>query len=308
MDFQTITLPILLVTDQTTCFDAHGNEIDCRGSGQDGESGGQRPTTADRFHPSGDVIEDRWTGLQWHQNANLPEFPLSWPEAFDYIRQMNAAAVAGINHWRLPARGELFSLVSHQNINPALPENHRFVDVFNGYYWTQTECARLPSQAWYIHLGGGRVYRGMKHGSYMVWPVAGAQAGGISPADRFQTEGDRVADTIAKRTWLAGAHSTPNPLTWPQALQVVDDLNAKRKGGFSDWRLPNIRELESLVDPTRHSPAIPAAFFPGRMQEGYWSSTTSRYEPSYAWVLYTRDGAVGVGYKPQADFFMLAVR
>jgi hypothetical protein len=42
--------------------------------------------------------------------------------------------------------------------------------------------------------------------------------------------------------------------------------------------------------------------------DGYWSSTTSVYEPSYAWVLYTVDGAVGVGYKAKPDFCAWAVR
>lgn len=35
----------------------------------------------------------------------------------------------------------------------------------------------------------------------------------------------------------------------------------------------------------------------------YWSSTTSMYESRYAWVLYMRDGAVGVGFKPLSEFF-----
>jgi len=48
---------------------------------------------------------------------------------------------------------------------------HPFTNIFTGYYWTSSSCARLPNQAWYIHLGGARVFKGMKYGSYMVWPV-----------------------------------------------------------------------------------------------------------------------------------------
>jgi hypothetical protein len=43
-------------------------------------------------------------------------------------------------------------------------------------------------------------------------------------------------------------------------------------------------------------------------QEGFWSATTSIYETIYAWVLYPRDGAIGVEYKPQKDFSVLAIR
>ena len=56
-------------------------------------------------------------------------------------------------------------------INPSLPTGAPFENVFAGYYWTATTCSRFKNQAWYIHLGGGRIYRGMKYGSYMVWPV-----------------------------------------------------------------------------------------------------------------------------------------
>jgi hypothetical protein len=308
MDFQVIKKALLMETDQVSCFDAQGNVVDCRNSGQDGAFGREKQAAAARFSAAGDIVEDRWTGLKWHKNANLPGFPLHWREAFEYIQEMNDFAASGIRQWQLPSRGELFSLVSHQNINPALPEDHPFDNVFNGYYWTQTSCSRLPNQAWYVHLGGGRVYRGMKHGSYMVWPVAGPQNSNFMPENRFQGQGHLVTDIITKRMWLRAVNSNRNPVTWSQALRAVEDLNENRKEGFSDWRLPNIRELDSLVDLTRHSPAMASGFFPSGIQAGYWSSTTSLYEPRYAWVLYTRDGAVGVGYKAQADFFVLAVR
>ena len=69
-----------------------------------------------------------------------------------------------------------------------------------------------------------------------------------------------------------------------------------------------MRALESLVDVTTHSPALAAQHAFHTIQEGYWSATTSLYEPRYAWVLYTKDGAIGVGYKPQQDFYLLAIR
>ena len=77
---------------------------------------------------------------------------------------------------------------------------------------------------------------------------------------------------------------------------------------YTDWRLPNIRELESLIDTGKHSPAVAYGDSVTTVQDGYWSATSSVYEPRYAWVLYTGDGAVGVGYKPEAEFFTIAVR
>ena len=88
-----------------------------------------------------------------------------------WIAEFNAEGWDGYSDWRLPTRSELFTLVSHARINPALPTGHLFENVFPGYYWTATHCSRLPRQAWYVHFGGGRIFRGMKHGSYLVWPV-----------------------------------------------------------------------------------------------------------------------------------------
>lgn len=207
----------------------------------------------------------------------------------------------------MPTRSELFSLVSHQLINPALPENHPFENVFNGYYWTQTECSRLPDQAWYIHFGGGRVYRGMKNGSYMVWPAAGTHVEDKSKIERFQKNRNLIYDKFTKRTWLNEKELNQGAVTWKEAINFIHTLN-KRKSGFNDWRLPNIRELDSLVDTSQHSPAFFSSFSLDPYREGYWSSTTSLYEPRYAWILYTKDGAIGVGFKPQADFFILPVR
>ncbi|MFO7687142.1 MAG: DUF1566 domain-containing protein [Desulfobacterales bacterium] len=118
-----------------------------------------------------DVVLDSMTGLTWCRNANLAEFPLDWNAAHDFINEMNGVRAFGLSDWRLPSRRELFTLISHEVFNPALPKDHPFENVFSGYYWTCTPCHRLPDQAWYIHLGGGRIYRGMRHGSYMVWPV-----------------------------------------------------------------------------------------------------------------------------------------
>jgi hypothetical protein len=73
-------------------------------------------------------------------------------------------------------------------------------------------------------------------------------------------------------------------------------------------RLFYIRELGSLEDSARHLPALAPGSTLSRIGEGCWSSTTIVYDPRYAWVLYPRDGAIGVVFKPQADFHLLAVR
>lgn len=182
------------------------------------------------------------------------------------------------------------------------------MDVFHGYYWTGTESARLPGQAWYIHLGGAKVYRGMKNRSYMVWPVAGTGSDKDIEGGRWVDHGHGFFDRWTQRSWLYGPWTSQGPMSWQEALDCVKAANHEQTGGHSDWRLPNIRELESLADVTVHSPAFSKDCPLPVVREGYWSGTTSLYEPRYAWALYTQDGALGVGFKAQKEFCLLAIR
>ena len=62
------------------------------------------------------------------------------------------------------------------------------------------------------------------------------------------------------------------------------------------------------MDLQADSPALSAGHPFTRVRDVYWSSTTSVYEARYAWALYTRDGMVGVGFKPDAGFCLWPVR
>ena len=294
-----------------------------------------------RFETAGQAVADRNTGLVWSRDAALAQYPMTWAETFDWIDDLNAARLAGFADWRLPNRRELFSLVSHEAINPALPAGHPFMNVFPGYYWTSTSVCRLPDQAWYVHLGGARVFKGMKSGSYMAWPVRSSggetgvyrtgqsscyapdgalrdcagtgQDGGLRmglpwPQPRFDVQGDMVADRLTGLLWTRRADLVPGPVTWDTARVSVAEANRSRLYGYTDWRLPNVRELESLCDLQHHSPALPEGHPFEAVREFYWSGTTSRYDPDYAWAFYAVDGNVGVGYKPGGGFHVWPVR
>ena len=299
----------MIGTDQTVCYDAGGQEIDCTGTGQDGELRAGPPWTSHRFAVDGDFVGDAVTGLEWRRNAAVAEFPMTWPEALDWIEGLNTSATGTRRSWRLPERSELFSLISHANVNPTLPDGHPFVNVFNGYYWTATPCSRLSKQAWFIHLGGGRVSRGMRHRSYMVWPVRGLSQGAIGNASLIDPVTDgTVCDRQTGLMWTRNADLAGGVIDWQGALDAIRQLNSIAAFGYSDWRLPNVREFEILVAVRLHSPAIRGSRYFRDIRDGYWSSTTSVYEPSYAWVLYTEDGDIGVGYKQHPTFHVWAVR
>ncbi len=64
--------------------------------------------------------------------------------------------------------------------------------------------------------------------------------------------------------------------TWAQALELASTSNF---AGKTDWRLPNIRELNSLVEECRHSPSINDTIFPATTSVEFWSGSPNAYNP-----------------------------
>lgn len=320
-----------------TCHDAKGNEIPCGESGQDAESRRGVPWPEPRFEKRGETVLDGLTGLEWTRNANPAGFPVTWQEAMDHIAGMNRSGAFGASDWRLPNRRELRSLVSHQTRDPALPEGHPFEGVFLGWYWTSTTYAVNPAYAWYVHMEGARMFYGGKEQFYLFWPVRGEGNGTLPatgqsscfgpdgrrarcegsgqdgetrtgvpwPEPRFEQRGEAVLDRLTGLLWLRRADLAGGPVTWQDALSRVEGLN--RASGGRPWRLPNINELESLVDASACAPALPGGNPFEEVSEGYWSSTTSMFEPDWAWALYLDKGAVGVGQKWGPSFHVWPV-
>jgi hypothetical protein len=149
------------------------------------------------------------------------------------------------------------------------------------------------------------------------------------PQPRFEVAGDTVVDCLTRLRWMRSANLTLGEVTWSEALAAVDSLNladpavSDGEGGAVTqgcqsreiaglqlrrrWRLPNIVELESLVDCSTHSPALPDHHPFTDVREDYWSATTSMFEPDWAWALYLAKGALGVGQKKGRTFSVWAV-
>ncbi|HKJ77003.1 MAG TPA: DUF1566 domain-containing protein, partial [Gammaproteobacteria bacterium] len=131
------------------------------------------------------------------------------------------------------------------------------------------------------------------------------QAGTVWPQPRFEVGPDGVLDRLTGLVWSRQADPTGTATTWSEALEAVGRI---RGGHPGQWRLPNINELESLVDAGRHAPALPADAPFADCRDAYWSASTSLYETDWAWVLYLDKGAVGVGQKAGRHFRVWPVR
>ncbi len=129
------------------------------------------------------------------------------------------------------------------------------------------------------------------------------QKGIVWPTPRFADNGDgTVTDHLTGLVWLQNANRF-GTRTWAQALSdcnsLADDGADLTDGSAAgDWRLPNVKELQSLIDFGRHNPALPAGHpFSGVQYYYYWSSTTYAANTVLAWRVDVAYGFVDGGNK-----------
>lgn len=116
-----------------------------------------------------------------------------------------------------------------------------------------------------------------------------------TPVDNFtQLSNGLVQDKITGLMWTRcaygqswdNANSTCTgsavKITWQDALQLSETIN---DGGHSDWRIPNIKELATIVEKACVDASVNATLFPATSPENYWSSTTVTGSESSAWAI-----------------------
>jgi len=117
----------------------------------------------------------------------------------------------------------------------------------------------------------------------------------------FDNGDGTVTDTVTNLIWdrcsqgqsgAACATGGATTMIWTAALTAAVTANTANYKGYSDWRVPNKNELESLVDITKATdPVIDLAAFPATPAGGvYWSSTTHTPNPAMAWSVYFSTG------------------
>jgi hypothetical protein len=112
-----------------------------------------------------------------------------------------------------------------------------------------------------------------------------------------------VLDTATGLAWQLAAPT--QTFFWSEALAYCEDLTT---GGHDDWRLPNIRELISLLDYSRYKPAVDARFAVAADDSRHWSSSTYLGSASTASVINIYYGTPNGASKANAALLVRCVR
>ena len=255
------------------------------------------------FTDHGDgTITDTITGLMW-QKADGGEMKFESARAY-----ADSLHLAGHSNWRLPLPQEIVSIFNHQKNNPAMDVNY-FPSTGAEYWWTSVRQTGDTSKVWCGNAGGG-IGNHLKTETisaggtkkFHVKAVRDVQPPGFVP-EHFTDNGDgSIRDNLTGLVWQKNPSSAA--LTWEQALSTAENLSL---AGFDDWRLPNIKELYSIHDPGRTSPAANPVLGLQSVAK-YWSSTSIPGQQGVkAWYFDTRFGITTYDLKT-ASYPIIAVR
>lgn len=300
--------------------------------GQDGQYRGPQPS----YRAGADgIVADLNTGLQW---VSAGKGKLRWEDA---VKGAAACRAGGHGDWRLPSIKELYSLILFSGTDPdprSATGGTPFIDtrffpfqygragdgdrIIDSQFATATLC-RDPlmngmKAMFGVNFADGRIKgypveaRGPRVKTYYVFYVRGNPAYG---RNEFVDNGDgTVTDRATGLMWLKGDSGThragprkDGALDWEQALAWAEGLDY---AGHADWRLPNAKELQSIVDYARspgttRTAAIDPVFLCSEIRnEGgqpdwpyYWTGTTHAGPRGGTAAVYLSFGRA-LGYMP----------
>jgi hypothetical protein len=298
------------------------------GDDGDTELGVAWPTPRFIDHGDG-TVTDELTGLMWLKDGGCLGRESWRIRAYWAIDSLNIDPGSlgcqdytnSYNDWRLPNINELESLVNAGRPDcSAWLNSLAFTGVEQNYYWSSTTNSLNLGEAWTVHMWVAYVEPRSKYVMSSVWAVRGVTSQpalvwktGQVTSDRPGDDGElekgaswpnprffynsavASTDLLTGLTWARDAGTPTHGLctggikTWSEALAYIECLNSNNYAGASDWRLPNRKELFSLIDRSQINPPLPSENYFVNVELGnYWTSTTYRYDTSRAWMVSMR--------------------
>lgn len=249
-----------------------------------------------------ECVKDNVTGLIWEgktssgPRAGTRRFAnqgtVGTNDADGYVQEVNNARLCGFSDWRLPTVIELQGLVNYGVPSPGPTiSTSWFPNTTGAVYWTADGSAERSTEAWYVNFDYGSASWSPRVLLYAVRLVRGdAQP----PRYTFNSTGDEVTDTRTGLVWRRCVEGT----TWNGSTCTGASRFFTHEGALAHaqsqagWRLPSVKELSSIADRSRMTPALNTAVFPAVSAGYFWTTTPLVGGPSDAWHVRAETGAV----------------
>ena len=247
------------------------------------------------------TITDTITGLMWQQ---VDGGEMTFDKATTYA---NDLVLGGFSDWRMPTVLELHSILHLDKNNPALNTTY-FTSPTAQYWWSGQKQVNDATKAWCANAGGGvgnhPISETVSAGGAKKFHVRAVRdiSSPTTIATRFLD--NKNGTTTDQLTGLIWQQVPTDSMTWEQALIAAEALSL---GGSSLWRMPNIKELQSISEATIYNPSINKTYFSGISTAWYWSSTSLANQSTRAWYLDNQFGITTQALKTN-KLRLLAVR
>ncbi len=277
------------------CYDMNGTVISCANTGQDAAYMAHNPMSYTDNRNG--TVTDNVTGLMWQQS--LDGIQRSWSDAGAYCSSL---ATAGYSDWRLPSVMELQSIVDYSIAYPGPTTNTTYfpnlVSNPTTYLWDWSSNSNVSGNgtAGSMDYSGGVLGYSSASSPLSVRCVRGNQF----KTGNFVDNGDSTITDLHNGLMWQQTEGGVMP-SWGNALSYCAGLGL---AGHSDWRLPNIKELTSIVDYA----TLNTTYFPNAVVLAYWSSTTNAEWTNAAWQIYFIDGSSSIQGKATFDSYVRCVR
>ena len=272
---------IVVDTGQTKCYN-NNSEITAPGVGQpfygqDAQCYGRPPSYT--LGGDGLTVYDNNTGLTWQRSPDTTgdgainvSDKLTWAQAQAHPAALNATNYAGYSDWRLPTIKELYSLIDFRGTDPsglagndtsgltpyintnyfkfAYGNTNNGERIIDSQYWSSTRYVGYSTdgKTFGVNFADGRIkgYPGDFAKQYVIC-VRGNTSYGLNLL--VDNDNQTISDLATGLMWSKADSGAG--LNWSNALALVQTKNTANYLGHSDWRLPNAKELQSIIDYTR---------------------------------------------------------
>jgi hypothetical protein len=233
-----------------------------------------------KFSVKNGIVVDSVTTLMWQQ-ADGGE--MLFDNAKNYC---DTFTLGTYTDWRLPHPDEAFTILNLQTPNPALDSKY-FTKTGAEYWWTSAQQINDATKVWVTNAGGG-IGNHLKTETISAGGTKKIHArcvretqSSVTITSRFVDNSDgTILDRLTDLTWEKSISQTA--VTWEDAILYCENLNL---GKYTDWRLPNVKEIRSLSDENKVQPSVNNTIFSGVTITKYWSSTSLPNQTTKAWYL-----------------------